>query len=340
MKSTKNLAVLAALCALVACGGGGDGDNEGANPAPAPSTGQCQSSEDANTINQCVGRDMIALQAGGFINFAGSVSSYANVSTGETALQGPTANLCAVSKDQGQWHLNTPFGNFSVPAQEEMVTTFKPAFLPDDVAAMQLLHPMGGSTDTQFNYTISTGRDGSVTRMAWVTRGTESFWCESTEGAAAPPPSLAPTPRTCTENNGPGMNGRTMSGASSYTIRDGVASITPGTIAFSNSSYTPDSTTGSLRMRLFAIEGDYFGGQIQGYVIGTFPLRFTDGSNQLRNGQSSQLNTQTVSISSYPPSGRSYCMVTVFEEYDSRNCSTADKYCVVDWTEFKNPASF
>ena len=131
-----------------------------------------------------------------------------------------------------------------------------------------------------------------------------------------------------------------MYGQSSYTISNGVASITPGTIAFNSPSSTPSSTTGSLRMRLFAIEGDYFGGAIQGYVLGTFPLRFTDGTNQLRNGESSQLGTQSVSISSNPPSGRSYCVVTVFEQYDSRNCDTSDRYCVVDWAEFKQAASF
>ena len=131
-----------------------------------------------------------------------------------------------------------------------------------------------------------------------------------------------------------------MSGVSSYTIKNGIASITPGTIAFNNSALTSDSITGSLRMRLFALEKNYFGGSFEGYVLGVFPLRFTNGTDQLRNGQSSQINTQSVSISSYPPSGRSYCIVTFFEEYDSRNCGTADKYCVVDWTQFKGSQSF
>ena len=290
-----------------------------------------------------MGKDVIAYQAGGFVTFVGSVSSYVNTRTGETRAEGPTPRLCAVSNSDGQWHLNTPFGNFSVPAQDEMVTTFKPAFLQGqgDVAGMQTLVPLGGSNGAMFTYTTITKSNGSVTRTGTVTRNTtETFTCELAEGGSAPAPAPSPAPRACTENSGPGIGGLQMYGQSSYTISNGVASITPGTIAFNSPSSTPSSTTGSLRMRLFAIEGDYFGGEIQGYVLGTFPLRFTDGTNQLRNGESSQLGTQSVSISSNPPSGRSYCVVTVFEQYDSRNCDTSDRYCVVDWAEFKQAASF
>ena len=142
-----------------------------------------------------MGKDVIAYQAGGFVTFVGSVSSYVNTRTGETRAEGPTPRLCAVSNSDGQWHLSTPFGNFSVPAQDEMVTTFKPAFLQGqgDVAGMQTLVPLGGSNGAMFTYTTITKSNGSVTRTGTVTRNTtETFTCELAEGGSAPAPAPSP----------------------------------------------------------------------------------------------------------------------------------------------------
>lgn len=80
---------------------------------------------------------------------------------------------------QGQWVIRTPYGTFSVAATDQMVTTFKPAFLPDGVGAMQMLTPLGDSNGLLFSYTNISYKNGQVARMATMTRGaSETYSCE------------------------------------------------------------------------------------------------------------------------------------------------------------------
>ncbi|MCB1997783.1 MAG: hypothetical protein KDG57_18260, partial [Rhodoferax sp.] len=148
----------------------------------------------------------------------------------------------------------------------------------------------------------------------------------------------------CSPGGGAGTNGITLSGVSTIgslttaANTDTTIDMDPGEIAYRNSAYTSSATTGSLRAQLWAVSQSYGGGSINGYIVSTYNIRFTDGTNQLGNFQSSDLQRRTLSART-PPTG-AYCMVITLEEYDSRRCSQADGYCIVDWMQFDSSSSF
>ncbi len=78
---------------------------------------------------------------------------------------------------------------------------------------------------------------------------------------------------------------------------------------------------------------------ISGTIVSRYGIRFNDGTNQLRNGQSANLTPQTLSANT--PARGSYCMVATLDEYAPASCpSNADGYCLVDWVQFPNSAQF
>jgi hypothetical protein len=161
----------------------------------------------------------------------------------------------------------------------------------------------------------------------------------------APAPAPAPiTPRSCNATSGPGTGGLQLFGQFSFNnlpltaSSSGTVTVDAGEVSFSHPSLTPGSSTGSLRASLWAVAGSYNGGSISGTVVARYPINFTDGSNQLRNGQSSNLLAQTVPATT--PARGSYCMVITLEQYDSANCSTSDRYCLVDWSQFPGSTQF
>lgn len=163
--------------------GGGPGGIPGGGGA-----GLCQSSSDHIGRYQCVGKDMIPLLAGGFTAFAGNTSNYVNSNTQQVETRGPSAQLCTVTNSGGVWQVVTPFRSFTVPAVDEMVTTFNEGFR-GDYAGMQSLTPLGGGENVLV-YTIFISKSGSVTRTAMVTTKTkETFTC-----SLDPAQSTSPTP--------------------------------------------------------------------------------------------------------------------------------------------------
>jgi len=119
----------------------------------------------------------------------------------------------------------------------------------------------------------------------------------------------------------------------------GTVSLQPGHISYSNPQLTPSSTTGSLRARLWAVPSSYAGGNITGYVVATYSIRFTDGTNQLTNNQSADLLANVLAATS-PPRG-SFCMVATLEQFGQPcSYSSGDGYCIADWTQFASSQSF
>jgi len=161
--------------------------------------------------------------------------------------------------------------------------------------------------------------------------------------APAPPPP-APVAIACDGRSGSGVDGLQLYGIATHGPLTGAAQTTttitldPGEIGYANPALGADATTGSLRARLWAVSSSYAGGDISGWVVATYGIRFTNGGNQLRNGESSNLTEQLLAATT-PPAG-SYCLVVTLEEYDSRNCSSADNYCIADWTQFPNSVGF
>lgn len=165
--------------------------------------------------------------------------------------------------------------------------------------------------------------------------------------APVPAPAPAPAPvaaRSCTSGGGSGTGGLQLYGQSAYSglsTRPGASStisFDPGEVSFRNSALSAGSTTGTLRATLWAVPGNFTGGTINGYIVARYPIRFTDGTSQLRNGESANLNANSVPASS-PPRG-SYCMVVTLDEYGG-NCSTSNEgYCMADWMQFSTSTQF
>lgn len=150
-------------------------------------------------------------------------------------------------------------------------------------------------------------------------------------------------PRACLEGAGGGTNGLQLFGSTSYRDLSSLANnrgtflFDPGEISFNNPQLSQNSRTGSLRATLWALEGDYTGGGIRGYVVGRYAVNFDDGSSWLFNGESANL-LELRQNADTPPRG-SYCMVVTLDEF-TQNCGSADGYCIADWMEFPRSAAF
>lgn len=151
------------------------------------------------------------------------------------------------------------------------------------------------------------------------------------------------TTRACTAGAGAGTNGLQLFGDASYRNLSVVADargnfqLDPGEISFSNSSLSSSSRTGTLRVTMWGVSGDYRGGALSGFVVARYPITFTDGSSWLQNGESANLVEQTLSGTT-PPRG-SYCMALTLEEF-STSCGASDGFCLVDWMQFANANNF
>ena len=120
--------------------------------------------------------------------------------------------------------------------------------------------------------------------------------------------------------------------------RNTTVALDPRQVSFINPQLSAVATTGFLRAKSWATGTPYAGGAISGYVVATYDISFTDGTNQLRIGQSVDRSERTL-VARTPPAG-TYCMVVTLEKYDLQGCSTADRFCIVDWLQFGNSNSF
>lgn len=151
-------------------------------------------------------------------------------------------------------------------------------------------------------------------------------------------------PISCASHGGSGTNGLSLYGATSYSGLSGASStggtvtFDPGEIGYNNPNLSSTAYTGSLRAALWAVPYSYAGGGITGYVVATYGITFANGGNQLYNGTSANLSARTLSANT-PPRG-AYCMVVTLEQYDSANCTSADRYCIVDWQQYGTSATF
>lgn len=102
--------------------------------------------------------------------------------------------------------------------------------------------------------------------------------------------------------------------------------------------------TGSLKAQLWAVRTPYFGGLINGTVLGEFMPRFTGSgahsANQLKAGGYS-VNTISSSAANVNPAAGSYCLVVTLSQYMPGQCTpNPDGYCIVDWLQFSDAVSF
>lgn len=157
-------------------------------------------------------------------------------------------------------------------------------------------------------------------------------------------PAAPVQPISCASQGGSGTGGLSLYGATSYSGLSGASSTSgtvlfdPGEIGYHNPNLASTAHTGSLRAALWAVPYSYAGGGITGYVVATYGITFTNGSNQLYNFTSANLAAHTLSATT-PPRG-AYCMVVTLEQYDSVNCTSADRYCIVDWQQYATSATF
>lgn len=153
------------------------------------------------------------------------------------------------------------------------------------------------------------------------------------------------TPRSCPATSGAGTNGlqlygtNTFTGLSTLAHTTGTVSVDAGTVEFNNPALTPTSTTGSLKITLWAIEGSYNGGAFVGTSVASYEVFFAGGGTTLQNGQSTELVAQT--LTARTPGRGSYCMMLALEEFNRSACpSDSDGYCLVDWVQFNGSTEF
>ncbi|MBI5719134.1 MAG: hypothetical protein HZC37_15820 [Burkholderiales bacterium] len=156
--------------------------------------------------------------------------------------------------------------------------------------------------------------------------------------------SAAIAPRTCGLTNGPATGGLDLSGPASFNGlstsagASGTVLFDPGDVTYFNPALPSTAVSGSLRVSLWATSGSYTGGTLTGQVVARAPLVFAGGSNQLGNGVKVDIPAATLSATS--PSRGSYCMVITLEQFDSLNCTSGDRYCIVDWAQFAASSEF
>jgi hypothetical protein len=148
-------------------------------------------------------------------------------------------------------------------------------------------------------------------------------------------------PITCPVTAGTGFEGLQLSGVPALTFRSGLALdvstalIDPGVASYSNTATGAATTTGALRISLWALKGSYTGTAISGgQLLGQSTL---SGVSPLRNGQAYDFPVFTLDTTG--PTRGAYCMVTLLEEKRS-DCSTADGYCIIDWQQFGQSWTF
>lgn len=163
--------------------------------------------------------------------------------------------------------------------------------------------------------------------------------------APAPNPGKTPlTPRACGESEGAGVNGLRLTGPSRY---DGLSTVPstkvnfnfdPGLVSFSNAALSSTALTGSLRTTLWATSGIYTGNAaVPAVIIQRDALNVGNSTSQLRNGF--QVDPPLGPVSGTTPERGSYCLVVTLEQY-ADTCTSADKYCVIDWIQYPKAVQF
>ena len=151
--------------------------------------------------------------------------------------------------------------------------------------------------------------------------------------------------RTCEVTTGPGVDGLQLYGTNRFSGLPDIANysstatLDAGTIEFNNPALSSTSRTGSLRISLWAVAGNFNGGSFTGYSVGTYAIQFAGGATTLLNGQSADLVPQ--SVAAFTPPRGSYCVMLTLEEYNPASCpGDSDGYCIVDWQQFSTSAEF
>lgn len=161
----------------------------------------------------------------------------------------------------------------------------------------------------------------------------------------APAPAPAPlTPRVCGESEGAGVNGLRLTGPTRYDSLSTVPStqvnfnFDPGLVSFSNAALSSTALTGSLRTTLWAASGIYTGNAgVPAVIIHRDALNVGNSTSQLRNGF--QVDPPLGPVSGTTPERGSYCLVVTLEQY-ADTCTSADKYCVIDWIQYPKAVQF
>jgi hypothetical protein len=113
----------------------------------------------------------------------------------------------------------------------------------------------------------------------------------------------------------------------------------PGEISFINANQGTTATTGTLRLKLWALPAAYSGsGSFTGFVLAEYTLRFSDGSSQMSNGQTAFINQQTLRAQNAPRGN--YCIMQTLEEFNPQFCNTTSGFCVMDFLQYPNSQRF
>jgi hypothetical protein len=102
----------------------------------------------------------------------------------------------------------------------------------------------------------------------------------------------------------------------------------------SNNSST--LTSGTLRLELWATTTPYSGGTLTGYRVLKYQITGSSSGTLPPNTYFSDVNSGTVAVDARPPQG-SYYATLVVAEFDSTSCSTSDKFCIKDYSNFTAP---
>lgn len=161
---------------------------------------------------------------------------------------------------------------------------------------------------------------------------------------APKPVTPALTPRACGESEGAGVNGLRLVGPTRY---DGLSTVPstqvsfnfdPGLVSYTNSTVSSSAVTGSLRTTLWAVSGVYTGSAgVPAVVMQREALNVGNSTSQLRNGL--QVDPPLAAVSGTTPERGSYCLVVTLEHY-ADSCTSADKYCIVDWIQYPKAVQF
>ncbi len=91
--------------------------------------------------------------------------------------------------------------------------------------------------------------------------------------------------------------------------------------------------SGSLRLELWALTAPYYGGQVTGYVTASVRTSKINGLSDYLNASSSFTNiTLNLPFATPPSTHKNYALFVT--EYDTTNCSQADRFCIVNYINY------
>lgn len=103
-------------------------------------------------------------------------------------------------------------------------------------------------------------------------------------------------------------------------------------VSYSNPNHTANSSTGTLKLKMWAVSQSYAGGGISGYIVGQKTVSFSNTLNYLFNFQSADVTNITLSGST-PPRGEYCIVVALTQQVDGSDA-------IVDYTAFSESVLF